>query len=444
MATAQFETMTHTLLQQQISQLLPKELADDPRLGTFLEAVSATYAQNEGAKSSAISTDSDLERLKLEVQARDAQLLKAEKELNHVKQALNEAQEFASIGSYEIDFENQYSIFTPEAAKLLGLSVEELSNMDTLIKNLRRNVSKEDLERIDQVWEDAMKNQSDIRLDFKSVQPSGTELFIEWIAKAQFDENGRVRRIAGTIQDVTARAENESQMKAYSESLEKINRELDQFAYIVSHDLKAPLRAINNLSVWIEEDLEGKMDEGTTKNFELLRSRIKRMEALIEGILQYSRAGRVKAELHPIEVYDFVQDIVANLSPPSHFKVHVQEAMAVISMEKIAMEQVFANFISNAIKYNSSAEPEIRISYQENDSEHVFCVSDNGPGIEPEFHEKVFQIFQTLQSRDVMESTGVGLAIVKKIIEEKGGRVWLESEPGQGAYFYFSLPKNPA
>jgi PAS domain S-box-containing protein len=470
--------MTHRLLKRQISRHLPEELISDSRMKDFLNAISAAYEEMEAEKlqiertleisSAELSTlnrklsniNSELETKVIERTAelkktnelllqeihdrhlREEKMQAAEKELQYIKQALLEAQKFASLGSFEIDFSKNSSVFTQQAAELLGLSVDELSNMETLMLNLRRNVVRDDLKRIDQIWAEAMSNRSDFRLDFKLNHPSGKQLCLDWIVKSRFDEAGKLINVTGTLQDVTERLENEEKIKVYAENLEKINRELDQFAYIVSHDLKAPLRAINNLSEWIEEDLTGKLDDSTEKNFGMLRSRIKRMEALIDGILQYSRAGRVKAEMQHIDVYSFIQDIISNLSPPEKFKIQVMEEMPVIEMEKIAMEQVFSNFISNAIKYNSASDPEVIISYQDTGTDHQFCVADNGPGIEAEFHEKVFQIFQTLQSRDVVESTGVGLAIVKKIIEEKGGKAWLESEPGNGARFYFSLPKN--
>ncbi len=242
--------------------------------------------------------------------------------------------------------------------------------------------------------------------------------------------------------DVTDRVANESQLKEYAGTLEKINKELDQFAYIVSHDLKAPLRAINNLSIWIEEDLEGKMQPDTMKNFDMLRGRIHRMEGLINGILQYSRAGRMKAESVSIPMNSFIADIVSNLSPPENFVVQIQENLPVIEGEKVAIDQVFSNFISNAIKYNNNPNPTVKIGYEDRGIVHCFYVQDNGPGIDKQFHEKVFAIFQTLQARDSVESTGVGLAIVKKIIEEKGGSVWIESEHGQGSTFFFTIPKN--
>ena len=275
---------------------------------------------------------------------------------------------------------------------------------------------------------------------FRFLQKNGKWTYLEAIG----NDLSSLPVISGLVinsRDVTERVSSELQLKEYASSLEKINKELDQFAYIVSHDLKAPLRAINNLSIWIEEDLHDKFEPDSQKNFDMLRGRIHRMEALINGILQYSRAGRVKAETISIPMNAFIADVVANLSPPENFTIQIQEDLPVIEGEKVAIEQIFSNFISNAIKYNNNPNPTLKVGYEDRGIVHCFYVQDNGPGIEAQFHEKVFAIFQTLQARDTVESTGVGLAIVKKIVEEKGGSVWLESELDQGSTFYFTLPK---
>jgi PAS domain S-box-containing protein len=266
-------------------------------------------------------------------------------------------------------------------------------------------------------------------------------IYLEAIANNLLNDES-INGLVVNSRDVTERVRNEQKMKEYAETLEKINKELDQFAYIVSHDLKAPLRAINNLSIWIEEDIGEKIEAETEKNFKLLRGRIARMESLINGILEYSRAGRMRAELNEIDLNIFVADIVSNLSPPEKFTVKIQENLPTILVEKIAIDQVFSNFISNAIKYNNHEKPIIEVTCEDVGSAYKFCVSDNGPGIDKQFHDKVFQIFQTLQARDSVESTGVGLAIVKKIVEEKGGNAWVESESGKGSNFFFTINKN--
>ncbi len=298
----------------------------------------------------------------------------------------------------------------------------------------------DDVEIVMQSFENLIGFGEQSSVIFRFKRKDETYIYLEALGSNQLSEPS-INGIVVNSRDVTERLENENQMREYANTLEKINKELDQFAYIVSHDLKAPLRAINNLSIWIEEDLEGKMESETRKNFDMLRGRIHRMESLINGILQYSRAGRVKSDNIPIDVNAFVKDIIQNLAPPEAFQVFIDNNLPVIQGEKLAIDQVFSNFISNAIKYNNNEKPEIKVFYEDLGLFHKFGVSDNGPGIAPEFFNKVFVIFQTLQARDVIESTGVGLAIVKKIVEEKGGQVWLESELNKGTTFYFTLPK---
>lgn len=365
-----------------------------------------------------------------------------EQHLLGTKKELLEAQQNAFVGSFDVDFFDHTSRFTEQAAFLLGYKPEDLCYDKDFIKKLRKNVFPEDLRKIDEHWQKAMETRGNITLDLRVKHPNGNEYYLNWLVKMHFTRSGELQKVTGTLQDITERVRSQTQLIEYAKNLEKINKELDQFAYIVSHDLKAPLRAINNLSTWIEEDIEAHLNDDTRKNFDMLRARIRRMESLINGILEYSRAGRLKAEDQLVNMNSFLQDIVANLSPPEHFKIEIQQGIPDISLEKIAIDQVFSNFISNAIKYNNNPEPIIKVSYEELEQMHQFCVEDNGPGIEEQFHDKIFVIFQTLQARDQVESTGVGLAIVKKIIEEKGGKVWVESSKGQGSRFFFTLSKS--
>jgi light-regulated signal transduction histidine kinase (bacteriophytochrome) len=224
-------------------------------------------------------------------------------------------------------------------------------------------------------------------------------------------------------------------------ALEKRNQELDQFAYIVSHDLKAPLRAIANLSTWIEEDIQDKLDEETSHNMDLLRGRVYRMEALINGLLQYSRVERVKTSAEPVDVESLLAEVIDSLAPPPAFTITVAPGMPNLIAQRLPLQQVFANLIGNAIKHHHRPDGHVKISSSDKGAFYEFAVADDGTGIEPRYHDKIFVIFQTLEARDRVENTGVGLAIVKKIIENKGGTIRLESQLGQGATFYFTWPK---
>lgn len=222
--------------------------------------------------------------------------------------------------------------------------------------------------------------------------------------------------------------------------LRKKNVELDQFAYVVSHDLKAPLRGISNIIAWIEEDHADEVTPVVRKNLELIKGRTSRLENMINGLLEYARVGKVKKGFEKVNLDLMVKDIVKYLVPKS-VSVKFTGALPILSTERLHLEQVFSNLISNAVKYNNAAEPEIEIISEELPDQYRFTVRDNGLGIEEQYFDKIFVIFQTLRERDAFESTGVGLAIVKKIVEDNKGSVSVQSKIGMGTSFVFTWPK---
>ncbi|MGB3137908.1 MAG: PAS domain-containing protein [Nodosilinea sp.] len=222
--------------------------------------------------------------------------------------------------------------------------------------------------------------------------------------------------------------------------LERRNAELDQFAYVASHDLKAPLRAIANLADWISEDLGDQVPPENRRQLELLHSRVQRMEALINGLLEYSRVGRRQRSIVAIDLSAMLIDVVDSLAPPGSFSVDVPANMPTIYSYKTALSQVFANLINNGVKHHHRDQGTVRVTWRDQGEWLEFAVADDGPGIAPQYHDKIFAIFQTLKARDDFESTGVGLAIVKKIVEAENGHIWLTSTVGEGTAFYFTWP----
>lgn len=219
--------------------------------------------------------------------------------------------------------------------------------------------------------------------------------------------------------------------------LEKRNVELDKFAYVVSHDLKAPLRGIHNVVKWIEEDLQNELSAEMNQYLEIIRQRTKRMEDLINGLLDYARI-RKKHTAEETDVGKLIAEIKETVVPDNFtIKTH---SLPTIVTERFKLEQVFTNLISNAVKYTPAKKGIITIKCEEKQGYYEFSVKDNGVGIAPQFHEKIFEIFQTLRDKDEKESTGIGLAIVKKIIEEQHCTIKLESTLGSGAEFIFTWP----
>lgn len=257
----------------------------------------------------------------------------------------------------------------------------------------------------------------------------------------QSEQDGRSQFILiGT--DISERKLAEEQMLLYMRNLEKTNAELDKFAYVVSHDLKAPLRAIGSLTGWIEEDMGQHLPAEMHKHLTTIQGRVVRMEGLINGILDYTKAAKKEEDRVVFDVAEMVRETVDLLGPPPCAQITVSGEWPRVLARKVKMQQVFINLIQNALKYNDKIAPEISIGSRLTSGGWEFYVQDNGPGIEPRYHHKIFEIFQTLNARDEVESRGVGLAIVKKLVEEEGGAIRVESELGAGASFLVSWPES--
>jgi len=248
------------------------------------------------------------------------------------------------------------------------------------------------------------------------------------------------RALINILEDIDA--EKQKVTDAYLK-IEAVNKELEEFAYIASHDLKAPLRVIDNASKWLEEDLQAHLTPETRENMNLLRGRVKRMEKLLDDLLAYSRIGRIQndrfAEI--IAGHLLIKDILELLAPPKNFTITISPEFATIYVHRMPLQQILMNLINNAIKHHDKKEGHIDVTVQDNDDHYTFSVKDDGPGIAPEFHEQIFKMFQTLKPRDQVEGSGMGLAIVRKNIEVFGGTLHLESAVGAGSTFIFTWPK---
>lgn len=260
------------------------------------------------------------------------------------------------------------------------------------------------------------------------------------------------RAVTALNKEILERKRAESKLQGLNENLESIvarrtleaerrANELEQFAYVASHDLKAPLRAISNLASWIEEDLMGKLDHATQEQMMLLRDRVQRMHALIEGLLEYSRVGRTEDSDVEIDSGELLAKVVDSLSPPKGFTVHVPPDMPVFRGDRLQLGQVFSNLIGNSLKHHGGKTGRVWITARDLGPSFEFCVADDGQGIASAYHDRIFMMFQTLETRDTASSTGIGLALVKKIVQEQGGAIRLESEEGAGAKFIFTWPK---
>jgi signal transduction histidine kinase len=222
-------------------------------------------------------------------------------------------------------------------------------------------------------------------------------------------------------------------------NLEKQNQALNEYAHIVSHDLKSPLRSIHSLITFIKEDNDREFNEKTARYFTLIQEKVEKMDHLIQGILTYSKIDNVKLAKERIILMDLINSIIATIFIPSHIVVIIKDELPILTADRFRMQQLFQNLISNAVNYNDKPNGIVEIGVQEEENQYVFSIKDNGSGIEEENKIKIFQMFQSFNKAD--KSTGIGLSIVRRIIENEGGKIWFDSEEGIGTTFYFTIQK---
>jgi PAS domain S-box-containing protein len=254
-----------------------------------------------------------------------------------------------------------------------------------------------------------------------------------------YNLKGEVIGSIGIHLDITELKTLEAQKEKILKELEKSNNELYEYAHIVSHDLKSPLRSIDALISWIKSDNEGKLDEETLQNFGMIESTLETMERLISNILEYSSAGSESSELKDVDLNVTMEDLNRLLFVPEHISMHIPPNMPTVKGDPTKFQQLFQNLMSNAIKFCDKAAGIVEIDFVEEPSFFQFSVRDNGIGIEKKFHDRIFKIFHSLHKSK--ESTGIGLSIVKKIVDLHDGDIWLESQPGIGTTFFFTIKK---
>jgi signal transduction histidine kinase len=285
-----------------------------------------------------------------------------------------------------------------------------------------------------------------------------------WIGKAFADnqdatrdlaEHGRrledhARRLAAQenvlAQRLTQERELTRSLERTNQALARSNADLEQFAYVASHDLRAPLRGIASLGDWLEEDLGPSITTDTKKHLDALRVRVQRLDALVRAIATYSRAGRKEETLESVDVGRLLREVIELSAPPAPSRIKLQSSFPTVTAPRAPLQQIFLNLLSNALKHArppDGSEGEIGIGWSDDGEQWTFFVTDHGPGVAPEHHQRIFGLFNRLTSQDRVEGTGIGLALVKKLVERHGGRVFVRSALGQGATFGFSWPKDP-
>lgn len=351
--------------------------------------------------------------------------------LKRISDTLDRTNKMAGVGGWDLNLLTQKLIFTEETYRIYGLPVETAITIEQFIAHytpesqikLRNAIQK--ASTLGENW--------DLELPFITEQ--GKSIWVRTMGTTEF-ENGRAVKIVGTFQDITER-------KFFIEELYRSNIELHNFAYVASHDLKSPLRGIDQLASWLEEDLKDKLEDDDVEHLRLMRIRINRMENLLDDLLAYSRAGKKGALTKQVNLNILIQEIFDLCNVKQTFKIKLDNVLPTFETESIPLEQVFRNLINNSIKHSNKENGEIHISVASKNGFYVFRVYDDGPGIPSEYEERIFTMFQTLKPRDEVEGSGMGLAIVRKIITTFGGEIYLDknTESDKGACFIFTWPE---
>lgn len=338
-----------------------------------------------------------------------------------------------NLGLIEVDTEERIQMVNQSFCTMSGFAEEELvgQKASTVLSVQNREV-------IEQKNARRLENISD-SYELEVKHKSGT--IRHWLISGapRYDESGTVIGSIGIHLDITEQKQLQLQKEQLLGELQLSNKELQEYAHIVSHDLKSPLRSINTLVSWLKEDYAEVLDENGIRQLQMMQEKVESMDKLISGILRYSSIGRKTSEKTQVDCQKIVENIKEIIFVPDHVRISIVNPLPIIVADKTKIHQLFQNLLSNAVSHIEKKQGLVTIASQDLGLYWQFSISDNGVGISKEYHEKIFKVFQSLSTNQ--QSTGIGLSIVKKIVDVYQGTIWLESEVGRGTTFYFTLKK---
>lgn len=339
-----------------------------------------------------------------------------------------------NLGLLEVDNDDVILFSNQSFLEMSGYALEELigkNATDLLVNEQSKNLIAQQ--------NDSRKHKVSDSYEILAKTKKGEDRY--WIISGgpNYDSKGNVIGSIGIHLDITQQKNLELQKEQLLQRLEKQNQQLSDYAQIVSHDLKSPLRSIHSLITWIKEDNQKEFSEQTLNYLKLIEGKVEKMDHLIQGILTYSKLDTLDNGYEEVDTNDIIQNIIQIIHIPDNVDVIISNSLPTVTADRYRMQQLFQNLIGNAVTYIDKPKGKVVVNYKEEKDHHLFSITDNGPGIAPENQDKIFKIFQSFTNHE--KSTGIGLSIVKKIIENYKGEIWLESQENIGTTFFVKIPK---
>lgn len=360
-------------------------------------------------------------------------------ELRQNEASLKQAQKVAKTGSWEWYPDTNKVVWSDQMYEIFGINPKQHTGF---VHDIYQFIHPDDIEMVRSVSAQAAEEKRAIPIEYRVVAESNQIKYVRGDGDVMVDESGNMIKMFGTIQDITNEYTNQQQLEVYAKSLESKNKELEQFAYIASHDLQEPLRTLISISELFEQKYKGKLDEQADKLMHYIRDASKRMSALVKGLMDYSRIGKT-TELTEVDCNTIVNEVqvdLANKIKETNAQIVVDQLPKIKGYE-VELRLLFQNLISNGLKFQKEGvTPVIRISAEKTKQHWKLLFQDNGVGIGEEHKERIFTIFQRLHNKNEYEGTGIGLAHCQKIIDLHGGKIWVESKVGEGSTFFVVLP----
>lgn len=339
-----------------------------------------------------------------------------------------------NLGMVEVGIDDRILMVNQSFAKMTGYTEKELIG----VKGKDFLPAKEDKDLVKEKVKARKKGRTDL-YEVRIRNKAGDIRY--WLVSGapNYNVKGELVGSIGINFDITDFKNLQLQKEELLKKVEKSNNELQEYAHIVSHDLKSPLRSINALVSWLKEDNKGKLDDISMQNLALIDTTLEKMDQLISDVLSYSSIGADENEKVDVNLNEVITSLIKIMYKPDHISIDILNKLPIVKGDKTKLQQVFQNLISNAIKFIDKEKGFVKINVEDAQTHYKFSIEDNGMGIEKKFHDKIFKIFQALNKRE--DSTGIGLSIVKKIIDLHEGQIWLDSEPTKGTTFFFTLKK---